>query len=255
MLACDSPLHMSTSLTDPLPDNSPPVYDARGRQKNFVESAVQRRERIQFLKQREWVRRVTEWVRETNAQKDSVRVPIPISISLVLTRLLLSQFSVVQADHSFLSQPRTLASRPSHPPSLSPAWKRREKKSPTLFTVHLPTPPSPPFPRKSLLFFPSIVVHLPHLASPSQAYPNLPREDQGITEDAVAPVFAAIRANNLFPVYAKCLKRTRCLPMPPCHPCPISAYVTLTYLALVSPGKLDSSREVIRPFASSPSDV
>lgn len=80
MLAYDSPLqhsHMSTNVADSIPDNPTPVYDARGRQKNFIESAVQRRERIQFLKQREWVRRVTEWVRETNAQKDSVRVPVP----------------------------------------------------------------------------------------------------------------------------------------------------------------------------------
>ncbi|KAG8215317.1 hypothetical protein J3R82DRAFT_8908 [Butyriboletus roseoflavus] len=63
MFAYDSPLHMS--------DNTTPLYDTRGRQKGFVESTVQRRERIEFLKQREWVRRVTQWVRETNAQKDS----------------------------------------------------------------------------------------------------------------------------------------------------------------------------------------
>ncbi|KAI9571926.1 hypothetical protein HD554DRAFT_2168733 [Boletus coccyginus] len=54
---------MSTTTTTP-------AYDALGRQKHFVESSIQRRERIEFLKQREWVRRVTEWVRETNAQKD-----------------------------------------------------------------------------------------------------------------------------------------------------------------------------------------
>ncbi|KAF9221721.1 hypothetical protein BS17DRAFT_239403 [Gyrodon lividus] len=51
-------------------DDRAPVYDARGRQQNFTESAAQRRERIEFLKQREWARRVTEWVRETNSQKD-----------------------------------------------------------------------------------------------------------------------------------------------------------------------------------------
>ncbi|KAF8551549.1 hypothetical protein OG21DRAFT_1486881 [Imleria badia] len=52
-------------------NESTPVYDTHGRQKNFVESTMQRRERIEFLKQREWVRRVTEWVRETSAQKDA----------------------------------------------------------------------------------------------------------------------------------------------------------------------------------------
>ncbi|KAG9310971.1 hypothetical protein JVU11DRAFT_8849 [Chiua virens] len=61
MLAYDSPLqdpHMATSA------NSTPVYDPypRGRQKIFSESALQRRDRIEFLKQREWVRRVTEWI-------------------------------------------------------------------------------------------------------------------------------------------------------------------------------------------------
>ncbi|KIJ18293.1 hypothetical protein PAXINDRAFT_97713 [Paxillus involutus ATCC 200175] len=49
-------------------DDGAPVYDARGRQKTFVESLAQRRERIEFLKRREWARRVTEWVRETNSQ-------------------------------------------------------------------------------------------------------------------------------------------------------------------------------------------
>ncbi|KAF8841864.1 hypothetical protein BDN67DRAFT_966579 [Paxillus ammoniavirescens] len=50
-------------------DDGAPVYDARGRQKTFVESLAQRRERIEFLKRREWARRVTEWVRETNSQE------------------------------------------------------------------------------------------------------------------------------------------------------------------------------------------
>lgn len=75
MLAYDSPRMPTTA-------NTTPVYDTHGRQKHFVESVIQRRERIEFLKQREWVRRVTEWVRETNAQKDFVRAILsPISSS------------------------------------------------------------------------------------------------------------------------------------------------------------------------------
>ncbi|KIK92865.1 hypothetical protein PAXRUDRAFT_550252 [Paxillus rubicundulus Ve08.2h10] len=50
-------------------DDGAPVYDVRGRQKTFTESLAQRRERIEFLKRREWARRVTEWVRETNSQE------------------------------------------------------------------------------------------------------------------------------------------------------------------------------------------
>lgn len=61
---------MATSYAE---DDSFTVYDTHGRQKNYSESVVQRKERIEFLKQREWVRRVTEWVRQTNAQKDLVR--------------------------------------------------------------------------------------------------------------------------------------------------------------------------------------
>ncbi|KAF8125617.1 hypothetical protein EV363DRAFT_1225658 [Boletus edulis] len=51
-------------------NNSTPIHDPHGRQKNFAESAIQRKERIEFLKRREWVRRVAEWVRETSVQKD-----------------------------------------------------------------------------------------------------------------------------------------------------------------------------------------
>jgi hypothetical protein len=57
-----------------------PAYNTHGRQTTYVENTMQRRERIEFLKQREWIRRVTEWVRETNAQKDLVSVP-PLSMS------------------------------------------------------------------------------------------------------------------------------------------------------------------------------
>ncbi|KAG0706223.1 hypothetical protein DFH29DRAFT_902737 [Suillus ampliporus] len=51
------------------PVYSPP-YDVRGRQQHFVETVRQRRERIEFLKKREWARRVAEWIRETSARQD-----------------------------------------------------------------------------------------------------------------------------------------------------------------------------------------
>ncbi|EIW76661.1 hypothetical protein CONPUDRAFT_168482 [Coniophora puteana RWD-64-598 SS2] len=47
-----------------------PSLDIRGRQTQYVESTAQRRERIEFLKKREWARRVAEWIRETSAQQD-----------------------------------------------------------------------------------------------------------------------------------------------------------------------------------------
>ncbi|KAN0079928.1 hypothetical protein V8E55_009494 [Tylopilus felleus] len=82
MLAYDSPLMSTENNVD---NNSHSVYDAHGRQKTYIESAMQRRERIEFLKKREWVRRVTEWVRETSAQQNypifgrSTRSYVPFS--------------------------------------------------------------------------------------------------------------------------------------------------------------------------------
>ncbi|KAG2344650.1 hypothetical protein BDR05DRAFT_961566 [Suillus weaverae] len=51
------------------PVYSPP-YDVRGRQQHFIETAEQRKERIEFLKKREWARRVAEWIRATSARQD-----------------------------------------------------------------------------------------------------------------------------------------------------------------------------------------
>jgi hypothetical protein len=53
------------------PVYSPP-YDVRGRQQHFIETAQQRKERIEFLKKREWARRVAEWIRATSARQDVV---------------------------------------------------------------------------------------------------------------------------------------------------------------------------------------
>ncbi|KAH7919554.1 hypothetical protein BV22DRAFT_1108020 [Leucogyrophana mollusca] len=65
--AQDYLLSTSPSMTAPI---NPPPYDGRGRQKQYVESVAQRKERIEFLKRREWARRVAEWIRETSAQQD-----------------------------------------------------------------------------------------------------------------------------------------------------------------------------------------
>jgi hypothetical protein len=120
-----------------------------------------------------------------------------------LDTLFLSQFSAAQADHIPPSPPRMLASPVSHLSSPSPA---RRRKSHTSSTALLPPPLFPPFPRKSPPSFPSTTVRLPCSAPRSQGYPNLPKGDT--TEGAAAPVFAATRASNLSPVYAKCRKRT-----------------------------------------------
>lgn len=71
MLACDNPSPYPNHINDfrfPTPQHSfSSLYHSRDAQRHVMES--QRRERIEFLKQREWARRVAEWVRQTNAQQ------------------------------------------------------------------------------------------------------------------------------------------------------------------------------------------
>ncbi|KAG1807092.1 uncharacterized protein BJ212DRAFT_1387913 [Suillus subaureus] len=62
-------LLVASSHSATTPVYSPP-YDVRGRQQHFIETAQQRKERIEFLKKREWARRVAEWIRATSARQD-----------------------------------------------------------------------------------------------------------------------------------------------------------------------------------------
>lgn len=49
--------------------NSPVLYDSRDKQTQNLESSLQRRERIEFLKRREWTRRVAELVKYSHLQQ------------------------------------------------------------------------------------------------------------------------------------------------------------------------------------------
>ncbi|KAG1859059.1 hypothetical protein C8R48DRAFT_256807 [Suillus tomentosus] len=62
-------LLLASSYPVTTPVYSPP-YDVRGRQQHFIETVQQRKERIEFLKKREWARRVAEWIRATSARQD-----------------------------------------------------------------------------------------------------------------------------------------------------------------------------------------
>lgn len=47
----------------------PPIqYDAKGRQIQYVETPLQRRERLAFLRKREWARRVSSWIEESGSE-------------------------------------------------------------------------------------------------------------------------------------------------------------------------------------------
>jgi len=55
-------------IPSPLITYIPPIrYDDKGRQIHYVESAVQRQERVAFIRKREWARRVSSWIQESRS--------------------------------------------------------------------------------------------------------------------------------------------------------------------------------------------
>ena len=78
MLACDD--------SSPYPQHInhfrfPTTHHSLFSPDNRLAMESQRRERIEFLKQREWTRRVAEWVKQTNAQRPDCVRPYRISSS------------------------------------------------------------------------------------------------------------------------------------------------------------------------------
>jgi hypothetical protein len=120
------------------PVYSPP-YDVRGRQQHFIETAQQRKERIEFLKKREWARRVAEWIRATSARQDVVsyyycKLSRIMSLNAIF-RCPLAVLVVLQHHHRC----QTIAVLPArlllrHP---SLYHRVRKRKNPTSFIVHL----------------------------------------------------------------------------------------------------------------------
>lgn len=59
------PYYAMYSWPDPsstLDATQTPLYVSRPRQEKFVESMAQRRERVEFLRRKEWTRRISEWI-------------------------------------------------------------------------------------------------------------------------------------------------------------------------------------------------
>ena len=59
------PLGFASSL--PITYIPPIRYDENGRQIHYVESVLQRQERVAFIKKREWARRVSAWIQESRS--------------------------------------------------------------------------------------------------------------------------------------------------------------------------------------------
>ncbi|KAG2117123.1 uncharacterized protein F5147DRAFT_671310 [Suillus discolor] len=74
-----SPLHDAAHSVSDLPVASlhpvttlvySPPYDVRGRQQQFIETAQQRKDRVEFSKKKEWARHVAEWIRAIGARQN-----------------------------------------------------------------------------------------------------------------------------------------------------------------------------------------
>lgn len=49
-----------------------PPYDVRGRQQQFIETAQQRKDRVEFSKKKEWARHVAAWIRTIGARQNVI---------------------------------------------------------------------------------------------------------------------------------------------------------------------------------------
>jgi hypothetical protein len=73
-------------LSSPLITYIPPIrYDDRGRQIHYVESTVQRQERVAFIRKREWARRVSAWVEESQSVNDHYNQDVLYDSAMVRT--------------------------------------------------------------------------------------------------------------------------------------------------------------------------
>lgn len=61
-------------LSSPYITSIPPIhYDSKGRQTQYVETSIQRHERVAFLRKREWARRVSAWIEHSESVSEDYR--------------------------------------------------------------------------------------------------------------------------------------------------------------------------------------
>ncbi|KIO05762.1 hypothetical protein M404DRAFT_503434 [Pisolithus tinctorius Marx 270] len=200
MLASPYPGTINDFRFPSLPPSSV-LYDSRNKQTHNLESSLQRRERIEFLKKREWTRRVAELVKYSHIQQlndvRNHRYPLSDLTSDSINSLLLAVPGL-----SPLSPCRTLATPTAHPtpPRFHFRWKKRNH---TLFIALLPRP-------RPLHFF-QVILNLPGLRHRSA--PRWETYFQGthlptIADAAVqAPVPLAVAP--LYPVFSRFLRKIK----------------------------------------------
>ncbi|EMD35140.1 hypothetical protein CERSUDRAFT_116616 [Gelatoporia subvermispora B] len=116
---------------------SPVQYDERGRQKKYTESSAQRRERVEFLRRREWTRRIADWINDSASVKSKMLAsPYSVEDFLAATQ----QRHFVEPDEPYViytASPASSGSRADTPPaaSLPPL---DPPMSPSMSPVHTP---------------------------------------------------------------------------------------------------------------------
>lgn len=69
--------HWDSLHSDTSGARSPTRYDEKGRQKRFVENMEQRRQRVEFLRRKEWTRRIAAWIDQSGNGNTQVRACMP----------------------------------------------------------------------------------------------------------------------------------------------------------------------------------
>lgn len=99
-------------LSSPYLSSIQPIhYDSKGRQMEYVESAIQRRERVAFVRRREWAKRVSAWIENSDSVSEDYRRDILYDSAMVHRSMPNSKQDLYSDTSSALSQ-STQSSRP-----------------------------------------------------------------------------------------------------------------------------------------------
>jgi hypothetical protein len=116
----------------------PPIrYDEKGRQIHYVESAVQRQERLAFIRKREWARRVSAWIQESQSVDEHYNKDVlydsTMSTSGTKSKVTWDVVSIPEAPEEYYddNEPYIIYSSSPSSPSSSTSALSDEGSSPT----------------------------------------------------------------------------------------------------------------------------
>ncbi|KAI0728906.1 hypothetical protein C8Q72DRAFT_884785 [Fomitopsis betulina] len=112
------PVSADASIWTPAPAPIDLHLATKGRQDKFLESTAQRRQRVEFLRRREWTRRIAEWIDSAAAGSSSssadAKALAPITYSWV------DILAAADADDDYEDTPAFVPSAPTPSPSPHP---------------------------------------------------------------------------------------------------------------------------------------